>query len=236
MEYKLLKTSTNTDHVDGTVVISFSGGQDSVTLLGWALKKFDRVVAVSFKYGQKHEVELIQAKKITSDLNVEHHIIDMGVFGELVDSALTSNGNVNESHARLSHLPASFVPNRNQVFITMIHSFAQKIGATHLAVGTNATDYSGYPDCRPKFLEKLMEATNMGSETELDLYAPLMNISKAETFALSESVGILETVINDSHSCYNGIRNDIPGGKGCGECPACKLRIKGYNEYIQQCN
>lgn len=212
-------------------VVIFSGGQDSTTCLGWALNKFDEVVAISFKYGQKHEVELQQAKKITEKLNVEHHTIDVSFFGELVDSALTHDGDVNKMHPRLKDLPASYVPNRNALFLTLSHAFAQKIGADNLVTGVCQTDYSGYPDCRQSFVDAMAIALKEGSEVPIKIYTPLMYLTKAETFKLAETVGVLDEVFELSHTCYNGDATMHEWGRGCGECPACKLRKKGYEEY-----
>lgn len=217
-------------------VVIFSGGQDSTTCLGWALYRFDEVVAISFKYGQKHEVELEQAKKITDKLNVEHHTIDVSFFGELVDSALTHDGDVNAMHPRLQDLPASYVPNRNALFITLSHAFAQKIGAEHVVTGVCQTDYSGYPDCRKSFIDAMSTALFKGSEVPIEVRTPLMYLTKAETFKMAEDVGVLEEVLELSHTCYNGDDTMHEWGRGCDDCPACKLRKKGYYEYKEMKN
>lgn len=213
-------------------LVIFSGGQDSTTCLGYAKKKYDEVVAISFKYGQKHSVELEQARKIADKLNVELHEIDISFFGQLVDSALTHNGNMNEQHKTHKDLPASWVPNRNALFITISHAFAQKIGADVLVTGVCDSDYSGYPDCRHEFIESIQKTLSLASETNIKIDTPLMKLSKAETFKLAEDCGILDIVINDSHTCYNGDRkHKHEWGYGCGNCPSCRLREKGYNEF-----
>lgn len=213
-------------------VVIFSGGQDSTTCLGWALNRFDEVVAIGFKYGQKHKIEIEQGKCIADELGVEFHVIDISFFGDLVDSALTHNGDVNEQHSRLKSLPASFVPNRNSLFITLAHAFAQKIGADTLVTGVCQTDYSGYPDCRQVFINEIQTALNLGSESDIEIKTPLMYLNKAETFALAEKEDVIDLVIAYSHTCYNGDRTFNEWGHGCGECPACKLRKKGYEEFI----
>ena len=213
-------------------LVIFSGGQDSTTCLGYAKKKYDKVVAISFKYGQKHSIELEQARKIAKKLNIELHEIDISFFGQLVDSALTHNGNVNQNHNTNKNLPASWVPNRNALFITISHAFAQKIGADVLVTGVCDSDYSGYPDCRHEFIESIQKTLSLASETNIKIDTPLMKLSKAETFKLAEDCGILDIVVNDSHTCYNGDReHKHEWGYGCGECPSCKLREKGYNEF-----
>jgi len=213
-------------------VVIFSGGQDSTTCLGWAKNRYEEVVAVSFFYGQKHAVELRQGEIIAKELGVERHVIQADFFGSMVDSALTHNGDVNVPHPRLGHLPASYVPNRNAFFITLAHAFAQKIGAGVLVAGMCQTDFSGYPDCRRNTLDVINAGLNLGSDSDIRLETPLMYLTKAETFALAESEGILPLVIEHSHTCYNGDRSKRHAwGYGCGECPACQIRAKGWSEF-----
>lgn len=212
-------------------VVIFSGGQDSTTCLYWALNRYEEVEAITFNYGQKHAVELHQAKIICERENVKLTVIDISFLDTIVKSALTSNGNVNELNEK--GLPASFVPNRNQLFITMAHSYAQKIGAKELITGVCQTDYSGYPDCRQEFINAIAIATNLGSDSNIVIRTPLMELTKAETFKLAEDEGCLNQVINLSHTCYNGNRDLVHAwGRGCGECPACELRKKGYEEFL----
>ncbi len=215
-----------------TIVI-FSGGQDSTTCLGWAINRFEEVETLSFDYGQRHKVELKQAKKIADILKVKNSILKINAFKELSDSALTnSSQDVNASHHNKPNLPASFVPNRNAIFFTLAHAYAQKTGATFLITGINQTDYSGYPDCREEFIKPLEKALNLGSESDIKFLYPLIYLSKAETFKLAKDEGVLDIVINESHTCYNGDHiNFHDWGYGCGKCPACKLREKGYKEY-----
>ena len=213
-------------------VVIFSGGQDSTTILHWALKKYSEVEAITFNYGQKHVIEVDQSKKICKKNNVKQTIVDISFLGTLVDSALTSNGDVNVKHPRLKDLPASFVPNRNQLFITLAHAYAQKIGADILVTGVCQTDYSGYPDCRLDFILAIEEATNLGSDANIRIKTPLMFLNKQQTFELAEEVGAIDDVINLSHTCYNGDRKVFnEWGYGCGECPACVIRKNGFNEY-----
>lgn len=217
-----------------TLVI-FSGGQDSTTCLGWAIQNAQEVHAISFNYGQKHEVETVQAIKIAHKYRVPLRLVDISFLPNLVDSALTSGGNVAVPHERLKHLPASFVPNRNALFITLAHAYAQKIGADSLVTGVCETDYSGYPDCRARFIDLIQTALNEGSDSDIEIFTPLMYMNKREIFELAENVGFLDTVINDSHTCYNGdhtTKNDW--GYGCGTCPACVLRKRGWEEFIRK--
>lgn len=221
------------EKTDQAAVVIFSGGQDSTTCLGWAKNRFREVVAVSFAYGQKHRVELAQADKICRETDTELHVIEADFFGSLVDSALTHNGDVNAKHDRLAHLPSSYVPNRNQFFITLAHAFAQKISAEVLVTGVCQTDYSGYPDCRAVFIEAVERASNLGSDADIKILTPLMYLTKAEVFKLAQDEGILDLVIKESHTCYNGDREHMhEWGAGCGECPACVLRRKGFEKFI----
>jgi 7-cyano-7-deazaguanine synthase len=129
-------------------------------------------------------------------------------------------------------LPASFVPNRNAIFFTLAHAFAQKQGIEHIIIGVNQTDYSGYPDCREPFVKALELALNLGSEATIIFHYPLMHLTKAQTFELSKVEGVLDLVIDESHTCYNGVHTHKHAwGYGCGECPACVLRKQGFEEY-----
>jgi len=220
--------------INQDAVVVLSGGQDSVTCLGWALKKFRYVQAIGFEYGQKHNIELQQAAKICKALEVPFVIHVIPSLKQLNDSALVNNGDVNEKHHRNSDLPASFVPNRNALFLTIAHAFAQKVNAKHLITGVCETDYSGYPDCRAAFIASLEKTLNLGYLTDIFIHTPLMALNKAETFQLASDCNILDQVILESHTCYNGDRTrSWVWGKGCGECPACLLRAKGYEDYLK---
>lgn len=212
-------------------VVIFSGGQDSTTCLGWAKNRYDDVVAITFKYGQKHDIEIERAKEICKLMNIEHNIIDISFFGDLVDSALTHNGDINKKHNRLKDLPSSFVPNRNQMFITIAHAFAQKIQCDILITGVCETDYSGYPDCRMDFIKNIEKTSNIGSNSNIKIEVPLMYLNKSEVFSLAEKEGILDIILNYSHTCYNGCDKMNLWGYGCGDCLACKLRKNGWNKF-----
>ncbi|QDP64651.1 MAG: putative 7-cyano-7-deazaguanine synthase [Prokaryotic dsDNA virus sp.] len=212
-------------------VVIFSGGQDSTTCLYWALKqkyRFDEVEAITFDYGQKHSIEIEQSKIICKKENIKQTIIDISFLDTIVESALTSNGNVNQLNEK--GLPASFVPNRNQLFITMAHSYAQKVGAKVLVGGMCETDFSGYPDCRREFIDSIQLSSNIGSDSDIKIETPLMYLDKAETFKMANDIGHLKEIIELSHTCYNGDRTMNEWGAGCGNCPACELRKKGYYE------
>ncbi|UPT53000.1 queuosine biosynthesis protein [Hafnia phage yong3] len=220
---------------DKTAVVVLSGGQDSVTCLGWALEHYKSVHAIGFSYGQRHGVELEQANKICERYNVPFAVFDLPALRQIGNSSLISTDGVvgSEAHPQHENLPASFVPNRNALFLTTAHAYAQKVGAQHVITGVCETDFSGYPDCRQAFIEILEAALNVGYETEIRFITPLMWLTKAQTFELADQVGFLTTVIEDSHTCYNGDREHLHDwGYGCGECPACKLREAGYEDWF----
>ena len=220
---------------DGKCLVVFSGGQDSTTVLGWALKEFADVEAITFVYGQRHSVEVKQAKKICEMLGVKQKIVEIDFLSQLTDSALVFGGeNHDVNKINDKGLPSSFVPNRNQTFITLAHTYAQQIGAENLALGVCQTDYSGYPDCRADFIHAIEYATNLGSQEDIKIHTPLMYLTKAQTFKLAEDVEFLDLVLEYSHTCYKGDHETRHSwGYGCGECPACKLREKGYKEFLK---
>jgi len=213
-------------------VVLLSGGQDSVTCLGWALAHFTEVVAISFDYGQKHLIELATGDLVAKALSVERHVFKTDILSQLGDSALVTGGDVTQPHPHKEGLPASYVPNRNAFMLTTAHALAQKIGAETIVAGMCETDYSGYPDCRLDFIQIIEQALNSGSEADICIETPLMHLDKAQTFQLADDLGIIELVVEDTVTCYNGdmdTRN--PWGGGCGECPACELRAAGYEKY-----
>jgi len=214
-------------------VVMLSGGQDSTTVLGKALSDGFECYAIGFDYGQRHKIELLQAQKIAEDLGVSYELVRLEALGKMVTTGLTeSTGDLNERHPRYTDLPASFVPNRNALFLTFAHAYAQEIGARMVWGGMCQTDYSGYPDCRRVFIDAMQHALNVGYRTDVVFITPLMDLTKAQTWKMAEDVGVLETVITETNTCYNGIRDELhEWGYGCGNCPACKIRAKGWNEY-----
>ncbi|PAF52394.1 7-cyano-7-deazaguanine synthase QueC [Helicobacter sp. 13S00477-4] len=216
------------------IVVSFSGGQDSTTVAAWAKEKFDEVVLIGFDYDQKHKIELDQAKIIAQKLSLPFHIIPIKFFDQITVSALLQNSekNVNDPYEQNPSLPSSFVPNRNALFTTIAHSFAQKIQAQNLALGVSQEDYSGYPDCREDFIQSIEKTLNKGSDTNIKIHTPLMHIDKAKEFALAKQLGILEIILTDTHTCYNGVRGTQHiWGYGCGECNSCILRKNAYDKF-----
>lgn len=221
------------ERADSALVV-MSGGQDSTTCLGVALHHHDKVNAVSFNYGQKHSIELVLAREICEKHNVPLQVIDIPALKLMKSSALVNHGDTSQEHSYLKGVPASFVPARNALFLTMAWGLAMEMGASYIYTGVCQTDFSGYPDCRDDFVQLLNEALIIGYNTTIAIRTPLMFMDKADTFELARRVGIYDDVIKLSHTCYNGNREPFVWGAGCGECPACKLRAKGYEEFTQR--
>ena len=211
---------------DAALVV-FSGGQDSTTCLYWAKTKFKRVVALSFIYGQKHQLEVELAEKIAKKAGVEFHVKDVSFIGRLGHNALTDTSMVMDQEKPEGSVPNTFVPGRNLFFLSIAAVFARELGIHHLVTGVSQTDYSGYPDCRDAFIQSLNVTLNLAMDDEFVLHTPLMWIDKAATWALADELGVLDIIRHDTLTCYNGITGD-----GCGHCPACTLRREGYEKFI----
>ncbi len=221
---------------DGALVL-LSGGQDSATCLAWALATFARVETVGFEYGQRHRAELdcraaLRAGMPRGERLGPDHTLDLAILGQISDTALTREA---EIAPREDGLPNTFVPGRNLLFLTLAAALAVRRGLRHLVGGMCETDYSGYPDCRDDTLKALQAALNLGMDTRLVLHTPLMWLSKGETWGLAERLGgaaLVELIRAESLSCYLGdtaTRHDW--GHGCGACPACGLRARGWADY-----
>jgi 7-cyano-7-deazaguanine synthase len=201
-----------------------SGGQDSTTCLYWAIDRFgqDGVSAISFDYGQRHRIELECAREIASDAAVGHVCLPIDTFAALGGDALT-DGDIEVAPGVLpdSGLPNTFVPGRNLGFITYAAAYAYQRDIGHLVTGVAQTDYSGYPDCREDTINALQQAIRLGMESDIEILAPLMHLSKKQTVELARDLGCLDAMAL-THTCYNGVRPP------CGECPACELRARGF--------
>jgi 7-cyano-7-deazaguanine synthase len=220
----------------GGAVVLLSGGQDSVTTLLWTLQRHrpNHIVAISADYGQRHKVELQVAEEVAHDLGVWWEPLDLSVLGRTVHSNLIGNSgeDFGVPHPEMPEVPNSFVPARNAMLLTLAHAVALRESAGYVYAGMCQTDYSGYPDCREAFISALENTLNIGYLADVKFIAPLMHLTKAETFALADYCGGLELVICESHTCYQGDRTHRhEWGFGCGECPACQLRAKGWSEY-----
>jgi 7-cyano-7-deazaguanine synthase len=226
---------------EGALVL-FSGGQDSATCLAWALERFGRVETIGFDYGQRHKVELECRAAFRDDVtrHFPHwagrlgadHTLALDALGAISDTALTSEA---EIAMREDGLPNTFVPGRNLIFLTFAAALAYRRGLRHIVTGVCETDFSGYPDCRDDTIKALQVALNLGMEKRFVLHTPLMWIDKAATWALAEQLGgrkLVADIVEDTHTCYLGDRTRrYAWGYGCGTCPACALREKGWMDY-----
>ncbi len=225
-----------------SALVLFSGGQDSSVCLAWALDRHGRVETVGFDYGQRHAAELVARVRVREQMALgfpawaerlgEDHLIDIRSFGAIGETALTSERAI-EVTAR--GLPSTFVPGRNLVFLTYAAALADRRGLAHLVGGMCETDYSGYPDCRRDTLDAVQTALNLGMDQGFVVETPLMRLSKAETWAMAADLGgeaLVEVIVEESHTCYLGDRSHRHAwGYGCGTCPACELRARGWREW-----
>ena len=228
--------------MSASALVLFSGGQDSTACLAWALSRYTRVETLGFDYGQRHVVELGLRPSLLSSMRTlntewhsrlgEDHLLDLSVLGKISDTALTRD---TEIAMQANGLPNTFVPGRNLLFITIAAALAYRRGIDVIVGGMCETDYSGYPDCRDDSLRALESALQLGMATTLSLQTPLMWLNKAATWQLAHDLGgepLVALIRTDTHTCYLGERGQLhEWGHGCGACPACELRAKGYREY-----
>lgn len=230
--------------MDTAALVLFSGGQDSTTCLAQALSQHARVETIGFDYGQRHRVELDARRTVLAELRRRYpawdarlgpdHLLDVPVIGQISEGSLTremafaleSNG-----------LPNSFVPGRNLLFMTLAAALAYRRGLQLLVTGVCETDFSGYPDCRDDTMKALQVALSLGMDRRFRIETPLMWIDKAATWALAEALGgpdLVALVVEHTHTCYLGDRSQRHAwGYGCGQCPACALRARGFADYVK---
>jgi 7-cyano-7-deazaguanine synthase len=225
-----------------TALVLFSGGQDSATCLAWALNRFSRVEMLGFDYGQRHVIELeCRVRLIEGFMSLrpewaaklgESHSLAIPTLTEISDTALTRNVAITMGE---DGLPNTFVPGRNLVFLTFAAALGYRRGIRHIIGGMCETDYSGYPDCRDETIRALQVALNLGMNKKFELHTPLMRLDKAATWKLADELGgtgLVDLIREHSHTCYLGERGESHDwGYGCGTCPACSLRAKGWQEY-----
>lgn len=220
-------------------IVVLSGGQDSATCFFKALKETEVVGAIFYRYGQQHELPEFQCVYgLTERYSVPLQLVDVPELGILSQSALLQeDGDVNQPHSWNPLLPASFVPGRNLLFLTLAAIYAMKEGATQIWTGVCQTDYSGYPDCRQSTIVALENALRLGLDFRgLEIVTPLMYLTKAETFKMAAELKCLAWIINETHTGYTGDRSHLyEWGWGPPEGteldPASALRAKGWNEF-----
>jgi 7-cyano-7-deazaguanine synthase len=213
-----------------SALIVFSGGQDSTTCLYWAKQNFKRVVALSFIYGQKHVKEVDLAKELAKEAVVEWDYMDVSFISKLsTGCSLTDTSLQIEEEKPEDSFPSTFVPGRNMFFLSIAAVYAREHGIHDLVTGVSQTDFSGYPDCRDSFIKSLNVTLNLAMDEQFRIHTPLMWLDKAQTWQLSDELGVMDIIRYKTLTCYNGIQGD-----GCGHCPACMLRRKGFEKYEQQ--
>ncbi|UNU73583.1 7-cyano-7-deazaguanine synthase QueC [Moraxella nasovis] len=211
---------------DQNAVVLFSGGLDSTTCLYWAKSQFKHITAISFRYGQRHSSELIAAQNIAKALDVDHRIIDIDI-AQLGGSALTDNSiDVPEYDANSDAVPVTYVPARNTIFLSYALAAAEVTGSNYIVIGVSSVDFSGYPDCRPDFIEAFERLANLATVTgragnTLSVVAPLQLLSKAQTLKLGLKLGV---DYGQTVSCYQADES----GLACGVCDSCSLRRQGF--------
>ncbi|MCS6904656.1 MAG: 7-cyano-7-deazaguanine synthase QueC [Bacteroidia bacterium] len=227
--------------LQGAIVL-FSGGQDSTTALYWAKQYYEPILALFVNYGQRHGVERQQSALIAKIAGVDWEELQIDYFQKLGGNALV-NSNIEIKQETEKGIPNTFVPGRNLLFLNYAAIYAYHLGINNIITGFCQADYSGYPDCRQQFVEAAEKALSLGMDYPFRIITPIMNLTKAQTWLLARELGCLEVIIKHSHTCYEGRRQEFAWGAGCGNCPACLLRKKGFEEAIlinkdfqQDCN
>ena len=227
-----------------TALVLFSGGQDSTTCLALALSKYERVETVAFDYRQRHSVELEARLNVLAQIKLqfphwahklgEDHLLDLAVLGQVSETSLTRDMAFQMEEGGL---PNTFVPGRNLLFLTLAAALAYRRGLEVIVTGVCETDYSGYPDCRDDSMKAMQLALSLGMDKRFLIETPLMWIDKAETWQLAHQLGgqaLVDLIVEHTHTCYLGDRSHRQDwGYGCGQCPACDLRAKGFARFVQ---
>ena len=225
-------------------LVLFSGGQDSTTCLALALSRYDRVETIAFYYGQRHVVELQARLRVLAEIKAqfpqwaprlgEDHLLDLAVLGQVSETSLTRD---TAFAMEQTGLPNTFVPGRNLLFLTLAAALAYRRGLEVIVTGVCETDYSGYPDCRDDSMKAMQLALSLGMDKRFLIDTPLMWIDKAETWQLAHQLGgqaLVDLIVEHTHTCYLGDRSHRQDwGYGCGACPACELRAKGFARFMQ---
>jgi 7-cyano-7-deazaguanine synthase len=226
-----------------TALVLFSGGQDSTTCLALALSKYERVETIAFDYRQRHHVELECRLNVLREIGAQFpewalklgqdHLLDLAVLGEVSDTSLTRDTAFNMAQ---SGLPNTFVPGRNLLFLTLAAAVAYRRDLQVIVTGVCETDFSGYPDCRDDTMKAMQLALSLGMDKRFLIETPLMWIDKAATWEMARELGdkaLVNLIIEHTHTCYLGDRTQRHAwGYGCGTCPACELRERGYARFM----
>lgn len=212
-------------------LVVLSGGQDSTTCLYWAIRRYGRenTFAIGFDYGQRHKGELECAQKICKREDISFEVVETPVINLLAANALTRDDIPVEETKPDDAPPNTFVEGRNHLFLSYAAIYAKTHDITDIVTGVCETDFSGYPDCRDVFVKSLNVTLNLAMDYSFVIHTPLMWLDKADTWQMADELGVIDTIYNETLTCYNGII-----GEGCGNCPACFLRKRGYDEYMKR--
>jgi 7-cyano-7-deazaguanine synthase len=235
-----------------TALVLFSGGQDSTTCLALALSKYERVETIAFDYGQRHHIELESRLNVLREMRAafpqwaaklgQDHLLDLAVLGEVSETSLTRD---TAFKMEQNGLPNTFVPGRNLLFLTLAAAVAYRRDLQVMVTGVCETDFSGYPDCRDDTMKAMQLALSLGMDKRYLIETPLMWIDKAATWQLAHALGeksgtaqggdaLVNLIIEHTHTCYLGDRTHRhTWGYGCGTCPACELRARGFEKFNQ---
>lgn len=211
-------------------IVVLSGGQDSATALALAVRKFgaNEVAAITFAYGQRHALETKFAKGLVRHFGIARHkLIKLDFYRQLTTNALLSK-DVKIERKPGAKCPSTVVEGRNAFFLLAASVWAKSLGATEVYTGVSEADFSGYPDCRAVFIRAQQRAIRLALDYPIHIVTPFIHKTKAQEWAMADRLGILDVIENHTLTCYNGIP-----GRGCGTCPACRLRNRGYDEFMK---
>jgi 7-cyano-7-deazaguanine synthase len=213
-------------------VVLYSGGLDSTTCMAIAREQGYTPYALSFAYGQRHTVELEKAREYAPLIGAEEHMVIDIDLRKMGGSALTADIDVPKSGVAEDEIPVTYVPARNTIFLSFALGWAEVLGAADIYIGVNALDYSGYPDCRPEFIQSFEQMANLATKAGVEghpyhIHAPLLNLTKAQIIQKGLSLGVDYQL---THSCYD----PTPEGLSCGQCDSCRLRLKGFADAGQK--
>lgn len=209
-------------------LVVFSGGQDSTTCLFQAMQQYgaENVQAITFAYGQRHGIELERAASIAQELGIRQTVLDLSLITSITHNALTDAQAAIETDAQ--GMPNTFVDGRNALFLLYAAIYAKSQNIRDIFIGVCETDFSGYPDCRQMFVQSMNVTLNLAMAYDFRLHTPLMYLTKKETWALADELGVLDYIRTRTHTCYLGVDG------GCHECPSCVLRERGLAEYLAE--
>ena len=209
-------------------LVVFSGGQDSTTCLFQAMQQYgaENVQAITFAYGQRHGIELERAASIAKELGIRQTVLDLSLITSITHNALTDAQAAIETDAQ--GMPNTFVDGRNALFLLYAAIYAKSQNIRDIFIGVCETDFSGYPDCRQMFVQSMNVTLNLAMAYDFRLHTPLMYLTKKETWALADELGVLDYIRTRTHTCYLGVDG------GCHECPSCVLRERGLAEYLAE--